>query len=93
MKRSKSLYDERKRDEQKQSLLKNVDEAAPLQLNYERPYQKYLLQVAHLQVQQNGAVLNQPLSFNLMQDQCLVLFGQNGVGKTRLLKQFLAIIN
>ncbi|PAK85629.1 ribosomal protection-like ABC-F family protein [Lentilactobacillus parakefiri] len=90
MKRSKStLRRTEKEIEQKQSLLKNVDEAAPLQLNYERPYQKYLLQVAHLQVQQNGAVLNQPLSFNLMQDQCLVLFGQNGVGKTTIIKAIL----
>ena len=34
----------------------------------------------------NGEVLNQPLSFNLKQDQRKVLFGPNGLGKTTIIK-------
>lgn len=87
MKRAKNTLRRTEKDiEQKQSLLKNVDEVVPLQLNYQRPHQNYLLQVHDLQVQRNGLVLNQPLSFNLKRDQRLILFGPNGLGKTTIIK-------
>lgn len=87
MKRSKSTLKRTEQDiSEKQSLLKNVDEVTPLTLNYERPYQDYLLQVEGLQVMRNGEVLNQPLNFNLKRDQRKVLFGPNGLGKTTIIK-------
>lgn len=87
MKRSKSTLKRTEQDiSEKQSLLKNVDEVAPLTLNYERPYQDYLIQVEDLQVMRNGEVLNQPLSFNLKRDQRKILFGPNGLGKTTIIK-------
>lgn len=90
MKRSKSTLKRTEHDiDEKQSLLKNVDAIPPLTLNYERPYQDYLLQVEDLQVMRNGEVLNQPLSFSLKRDQRKVLFGPNGLGKTTIIKAIL----
>ncbi|MDM7493056.1 ribosomal protection-like ABC-F family protein [Lentilactobacillus kefiri] len=87
MKRSKNTLKRTEKDiEQKQSLLKNVDEVVSLSMNYERPHQDYLLRVENLQVEQNGRVLNQPLSFDLKHDQRRVLFGPNGIGKTTMIK-------
>ncbi len=85
MKRSKNTLRRTEKDiEVKQSLLKNVDEVAPLKLNSIQPPQKYLLQVDGLQVQQAGTILNQPLSFDLKRGQRLILFGPNGMGKTTI---------
>lgn len=87
MKRSKNTLRRTEKDiEVQQSLLKNVDEVAPLKLNNIQPPQKYLLQVEGLQVQQAGTILNQPLSFDLKRGQRLILFGPNGMGKTTIVK-------
>lgn len=73
----------------KKSLLKNLDEMPALTLNYQKPYQQYLLRVMDLQVSRNGMVLNQPLSFDLKPGQRQVLLGSNGFGKTTVVKALL----
>lgn len=90
MKRSKStLRRTEKAIDDKKSLLKNIDEAVLLTLNYQPPYQNHLLMVSGLQVKRNQRVLNAPVTFDLTRGQRLVLAGPNGLGKTTLIKALL----
>lgn len=78
--------------ETKQQLFKNVEIAAPLTIN-QRPLKpgQNVLSVDELVLQQDGVILNQPLSFTLEAGQQVALTGINGAGKSTLIKALLAL--
>lgn len=78
--------------EAKQQLFKNVEIAAPLTIN-QRPLKpgQNVLSVDELVLQQDGVILNQPLSFTLEAGQQVALTGINGAGKSTLIKALLAL--
>lgn len=83
LKRTESAIDEKK------SLLRNIDDVAPLTLNYKQPHQDHILLLNDFQVQRNHNILNEPITFDLTKGQRLVLEGPNGFGKTTMIKAIL----
>ncbi|MEE6751268.1 ABC-F family ATP-binding cassette domain-containing protein [Pediococcus acidilactici] len=76
----------------KQRLLKNIEIDAELQLNYNPPRlpaNASLLTVNQLVVSRGNASLNLPVSFELKNDDRIVLQGPNGVGKSTLIAAIL----
>lgn len=90
MKRSKGIAERTKREiNEKQSLLKNIDEKAKLTLNYIELKKRPLLQVDSFQVSRNGEALNSPISFSITDYQRLALTAPNGFGKSTIIKAIL----
>ncbi len=87
MKRSKSLEKRRQKAiNEKAELLKDVQEPQELKIAPLNHRKKVLLQVDHVVMQYEGRQICQPLSFTLTQNDRILLSGQNGSGKSSLLK-------
>lgn len=73
----------------KQNLFKNIEINEPLNFNYQSPRQAPLLKVKDLVLTQQQVRLNQPVSFEIQAGQQLAITGNNGVGKSTLMKSLL----
>ena len=87
MKRSKSV-EARRQDavEEKSSLLKNIERTDELKLYPLIHHQARLAEIRDLVIDYGGGAICRPISFPIFQGDCIALTGQNGVGKSSLLK-------
>lgn len=87
MQRSKSIEKRRGREiEQKEALLKNIEETEPLKL-HTLPFDRdRLLTAEHLSLTLGGRTLFEDLFFTLSRGERIALEGANGSGKTSLLR-------
>ena len=75
--------------DEKQELLKNIEIEEPISLNYQPlDHPKTLIQVDHLQLS-HQEIVTPSVSFKLERNQVLALIGENGIGKTTILKRLL----
>lgn len=74
---------------EKASLLKDVEYIDPLTMNYQPVHHKRLLTVENLVLGYQNETLFSPLSFELNQGQRLALAGQNGSGKSSIIRYLL----
>ncbi len=89
MKQSKVIAGRTEKEiDEKQSLLKNIDDQAKLTLNF-IPLKKRLLQLDSLQVSRDGKPLNMPISFEVSGNRRVALIAPNGFGKTTIIKAIL----
>ncbi len=87
MQRSKSILQRREKEiAQKETLLKNIEEAPPLRLHPLPPTKKCLLRAEGLSFGYGEALLLQNLNFQIEAGERVALTGGNGSGKSSLLK-------
>lgn len=90
MKRSKNIE---KRYEtainEKQNLLKNIEEIETLQVSPLRHYGNTLVEAEDLILSYDNIPIFEPISFTVNQGECLVLQGKNGSGKSSIIKAIL----
>ncbi|TWW13741.1 ABC-F type ribosomal protection protein [Dellaglioa algida] len=76
--------------EEKQSLLKNIDVAEPLTLNFERiSSEKSLLEVIDFSAFRKQVAVNHSVSFKVKSTERLVIQGENGSGKSSVISAIL----
>ena len=90
MKRSKTLLN-RKNDEvnQKEQLLKDIETAEPLTMTLLHSPHKVLLAVSDLSIGYTERPLIEPVSFELAAGEVIALTGDNGTGKSALIRALL----
>ncbi len=90
MKRSKNIE---KRYEtainEKQKLLKNIEEIETLQVSPLKHYANTLVEAEDLVLSYDNIPIFEPISFTVNQGECLVLQGKNGSGKSSIIKAIL----
>ncbi|HWS42433.1 MAG TPA: ABC-F type ribosomal protection protein [Pseudoflavonifractor sp.] len=87
MKRAKSTETRRyKAAEEKAGLLKNIEQAADLKLYPLVHPQRRLVEAAGLSMDYGDGPICKPISFTVMQGDCVALTGRNGAGKSSLLR-------
>ncbi|MWV42652.1 Lsa family ABC-F type ribosomal protection protein [Paenibacillus sp. HJL G12] len=90
MKRAKNIESrQQKAIEEKSKLLKNVEKTESLKLEPLELQSKDLVVMADVSVQYDGQIVNKPVSFTVEQGDRIVLDGQNGSGKSSILKLIL----
>jgi len=90
MKRSKHLAQRMATEiDDKEKLLKNIEQIEPLTMAFQPSHQQRLLTVTDLQLSYAQQPLFQPLSFELQQGQRVALVGPNGAGKSTIVHQLL----
>lgn len=90
MKRSKSIENRRQSAAaQKSHLLHDLEVTEPLKLSPEPYFADRLLEAKELQIVYDGRPICQPVAFSLCRGERLCLCGDNGTGKTSLLKLLL----
>ncbi|GBG95554.1 ATPase component of ABC transporter with duplicated ATPase domains [Ligilactobacillus salitolerans] len=87
MKRAKTMDTRMKKDiVDKEKLLKNIEHIDPLSLRFSSDYHKALIRVENMQLSYNKQKLFETIDFTLERGQCIVISGNNGSGKTSILK-------
>ncbi|WP_430603749.1 ABC transporter ATP-binding protein [Enterococcus sp. DIV0724b] len=71
---------------EKESLLKDIEYIDPLTMNYQPEHHKRLLTVENLTLSYDEQSLFQEISFELNQGQRIALAGQNGSGKSSIIR-------
>lgn len=87
MKRSKNL--ERRTNqaiEDKKALLKNFEEVEDLTINCLKHHARKLVILKDLVVKYNNVAINKPISFEIENEDIVVLSGKNGCGKSSIIK-------
>ena len=90
MKTSKSI-EKRYEDaiNEKQRLLKNIEEIEALQVSPLEHYANTLVEAEDLTLSYDNIPIFEPISFTVNQGECLVLQGKNGSGKSSIIKAIL----
>ncbi|SET39147.1 lincosamide and streptogramin A transport system ATP-binding/permease protein [Enterococcus malodoratus] len=90
MKRSKAIVQRVEGQiSEKEKLLKNIESADALRINYEESYHRRILQVEELGLFYSDKCLFKDKNFELLRGECLTIIGKNGSGKTSLLQALL----
>ncbi len=90
MKRAKSIENrQNKAIEQKSKLLKNIDSKEVLQLNGLDTHKENILSVKELSITYEGKEIFEPITFEINKSDCVCLYGENGSGKTSIIKLLL----
>lgn len=90
MKRSKNIEKRyEKAIEKKQKLLKNIEEIEALQIDPLEHHVDTLIEVDDYTIYYNDNPIFKPISFTLNQGECLILQGNNGSGKSSIIKAIL----
>ena len=90
MKRSKAIEHRLEGQiEEKEGLLKDIEQTELLRLKFEPTYHKRLIEVNNLQLSYDGRPLFKPITFQLNKGDRLAIIGPNGSGKSSLLAYLL----
>lgn len=90
MKRSKNIEKRyEKTIEKKQELLKNIEEIEPLQIDSLEHYADTLIEGENFTIYYDDTPVFKPINFTVNQGECLVLQGNNGSGKSSIIKAIL----
>lgn len=90
MKRSKNIEKRyEKAIEEKQKLLKNIEEIEPLQITSLEHHSDTLIEARDFTLSYDKDPIFKPISFAVNQGECLVLQGKNGSGKSSIIKAIL----
>ncbi|MCF6465932.1 ribosomal protection-like ABC-F family protein [Clostridium sp. Cult2] len=90
MKRSKNIEKRyEKAIEKKQELLKNIEEIEPLQIDSLEHYADTLIEGENFTIYYDDTPVFKPINFTVNQGECLVLQGNNGSGKSSIIKAIL----
>lgn len=90
MKRSKSIEKRYERQiEEKEKLLKNIEEIDRLDMNVLNHHAKEYLNLENFSIVYNDKNIFKPIDFIVESGDCIVLSGDNGTGKSSILKAIL----
>ncbi|SJZ73878.1 lincosamide and streptogramin A transport system ATP-binding/permease protein [Pilibacter termitis] len=90
MKKSKNLERRMEKEiEQKQCLLKEIEETRELKMNFTPSHHKSIFTVENLTLSFSEKKLFLPISFELKKGEVLAIQGMNGIGKTSLIHALL----
>lgn len=87
MQKSKNL--ERRMNQEitdKEKLLKNIEKITPLEMDFVPTHHKTLLSCENFTLDINGKILFEPIDFEIKQGEIIALTGENGAGKSSILK-------
>lgn len=87
MQRSKSIEQRRKNAvEEKAKLLHNLEQADPLKIKPLRYHSQQILTLKELEICYDGTGIFRPLNLTVLQGERIAVTGENGAGKSSLLK-------
>lgn len=90
MKRSKSIEKRYEKSiDEKEKLLKNIETMEPLEIKVIAHHSKYYIQAEGFTISYGKTDIFQPISFTVESGDCIVLKGDNGSGKTSIIKSIL----
>lgn len=90
MKRSKAIEGRyEKAIEEKEKLLKNIEIIEPLQMNPLKHHSSYYINGEEFTISYGEGDIFKPIEFSIGNGDCIVLEGDNGTGKTSILKAIL----
>lgn len=90
MKRSKNIEKRyEKAIEEKEKLLKNIEIIEPLQMNILNHHSKYYISAEDFSIAYENNIVFEPVSFTIEAGDCIVFRGDNGSGKTSIIKAIL----